>query len=126
MPIAAIIIGILLIDVAFRGTEHKFATQLGQDFGQGSQFWSWAAAIGIIGALGYVDALRKVSNLLLGLIIIVMVLRNGGLFAQLAAVIKNPPQALPAVPLTSYKDTGSSSSSGGSQTTLLEAAAALA
>ena len=83
MPLAAILLGAILIDLAFRGTEHEFAAQLGQDFGQGSQFIAWAAAIVILGAIGYVKPLDKVSTGLLALVILVMVIRNGGLFAQL-------------------------------------------
>lgn len=116
MPLAAILAGLIILDLAFRGTEHEFATALAADFGQGSRFWSWAAAIGIIGALGYVDSLRRVSTLMLGLVIVVMVLRNGGLFAQLGAVIANPPKAAAAVPISSYKSSSSSSSSGGGST----------
>jgi hypothetical protein len=102
MPIAVIIAGLLLIDLAFRGTEHETAQLLAADFGQGSKFWSWAAALGVVGALGYAQPLRGVSTALLSLIIVAMVLANGGLFTQLAAVIQNPPAARPAISLTSY------------------------
>lgn len=123
MPIAVILVGALLIDLAFRGTEHDFAAQLGKDFGQGSQFLSWAAAILILGALGYVPALQRVSNLGVALVIVVLTLRNGGLFEQLKDVITNPPAASKAHPLSEYGSgassssgaSGSSSSSGGAQ-----------
>lgn len=110
MPLAAIIIGAVLLDLAFRGTEHEFAKQLGQDFGQGSEFLAWAASIAILGALGYVPALRQVSKLALALVILVMVIRNKGGFQQIAQLIEHPPAPAPAIPLSSY---GSSSSSGG-------------
>jgi hypothetical protein len=102
MPIAVIILGVLLIDLAFRGTEHETAQLLAADFGQGSKFWTWAAALGIVGALGYAQPLRGVSTALLSLIIVGMILANGGLFTQLAQVIQNPPQARPAISITSY------------------------
>jgi len=132
MPIAAIILGAMLIDLAFRGTEHLFAAQLGKDFGQGTQFLSWAAAVLILGSIGYVPALSKVSTLLNALVIVALVLRNGGLFAQIAGVIEHPPAATKAVLISSYKDPSSSSgstggsSSGGSTVSTLSTVATLA
>jgi hypothetical protein len=102
MPIIAIIIGVMCLDLAFRGTEHQFAAQLGKDFGQGTQFWSWAAAIGVVGALGYVPSLSKVSNPLLALVITVLVVRRGGFFDQIAALIEKPPAASASLPLSAY------------------------
>ncbi len=110
MPIVAILVGAMCLDLAFRGTEHAFAKQLAADFG-GGEFVSWAAAILVLGGLGYVPALRKVSTLSLALVIVVLLLRNGGLFTQLAAVVRSPPKAMAAIPLSSYGGTGSGSSS---------------
>ena len=120
MPLAAILVGFVLIDLAFRGTEHAFAKQLGQDFGQGTQFWSWAAAIAILGALGYTGPLRKLSDAMLALVIIVLVLSHGGLFEQIASLINTPPAPAPAIPLSQYSSSSSSgsSSSGSSGSTL--------
>ncbi len=112
MPIVAILIGVMCLDLAFRGTEHAFAKQLAADFG-GGEFVAWAAAILVLGGLGYVPALRRVSTLSLALVIVVLVLRNGGLFAQLAAVVRSPPTALAAIPLSSYGGSPSSGSGGG-------------
>lgn len=112
MPLAAIILGAIILDLAFRGTEHEFAQQLGKDFGAGSSFLSWAAAIVILGALGYVPALHRVSTLALGLVIVVMVLKNGGLFQQLSNVITSPPQPAPAISLASYQSSGAGAAGG--------------
>jgi hypothetical protein len=119
MPLIAMLFGGILLDLAFRGTEHEFATQLEQDFG-GGEFWAWAAAIWVIGAIGAIPDLRSVSNWALGLVIVVLVLVNGGFFTQAQALITNPPGAAPAVPLSSYQavnllggSSSSSSSSGG-------------
>jgi hypothetical protein len=103
MPIAALVIGIIMIDLAFRGTEHQFAQQAVKDFGGGSQFYAWGASIVIIGALGYVPGLQKVSSGLLALVIIVLVLAHGGAFATLAGVIEHPPAPSPSVSISSYK-----------------------
>ena len=111
MPLAAIILGALLTDLAFRGTEHEFARQLGADFGASGQFWPFAGSIAIVGALGYIEPLRRVSTALLALVAVVWLLSNRGVLARLAAVIEHPPQAAPAVPLGAY---GSGGSGGGS------------
>lgn len=117
VPIAAILLGSMLLDLAFRGTEHQFAKQLGQDFGQGSKFLSWVAAIVILGAIGYVPALRTVSTAALTLLIVVLTLANGGFFQQAEALVTSPPAPYPAISLSSYSTptislTGGSSSSG--------------
>ncbi len=102
MPIAVILLGLILIDLAFRGTEHRTAKLLAADFGEGSRFWSWAAAIGVVGALGYAAPLRGVSTALLTLVLVALILSQGGLFEKLADVILHPPKASAAVPLTAY------------------------
>lgn len=129
MPVVAIFLGLMLVASAVRGTEHQLAAQLGKDF-SGTGFLSWGAAISITAAVGGVPGLKTLSEWSLALIIIVMVLRNGGLFQQLANVIEHPPAASSAVPLSSYGSSGSSSgasaSSGGiSPTSLLQALPAI-
>ncbi len=108
MPIAVILLGAICIDLAFRGTEHEFAAQLGKDFG-GGQFVAWLAAMVFLGALGYVPALRKLSDLSMALVIVVLVLKNGGLLTQLGQVISSPPSAAPHVPIAAAGGGGSSS-----------------
>lgn len=120
MPLIAILAGLTLIAVAYRGTEHALSAQLTSDFGSGgagSQFVAWAAALLALGALGYVPKMRQLSNLAMALVIVVLVLRNQGIFGQLAGVIDNPPAAMPSVPLAAYSGgggmTGAQASAGG-------------
>jgi hypothetical protein len=101
VPLIAIALGVIMIDLAMRGTEHEFAKQLESDFGQ-SQFWSWVAAIWVLGAIGAVPELRRVSTAGMALVIVALVLANGGLFEQLAKVITAPPKPAPAIPLSAY------------------------
>jgi hypothetical protein len=105
LPLALIFVGVIMIVLAFRGTEREFATQLKTDFG-GGQFVAWFAAVTILGGLGLVPQLRTLSNLSMALVIIVLVLRNGGLFTNLAAVIEHPPAAAPSIPLSQYGGSG--------------------
>jgi uncharacterized membrane protein YgcG len=115
VPLLLILFGAVLVTVAWRGTEHQLAAQLSADFGTGGQFLAWAAAIGVLGAIGYVPQLRTLSNLAMALVIVVLVLRNGGLFTELAAVIDHPPAASPTVPLAAYSgsSTGGAGGTGG-------------
>lgn len=118
MPVVAILLGVVLIDLAFRGTEHKFAQQLGQDFAGGG-FWAWLAAIAIVGAIGYYSPLKTISNLGVALIVIGLIFSNAGVLTQFANVIEKPPSPEPSVPLPQFdsikvQTSSSSSGSGGS------------
>jgi hypothetical protein len=124
LPIAAILLGAILIDLGVRGTEHVFGAQLEQDFG-GGEFLAWAAAIGILGALAYAPALRKVSTAGLTLVLLGMILSNKGAFMNLAQVVENPPSPAPSVPLPSFASGGSNSGGGGGGSLVSDAVGAL-
>lgn len=112
MPIAVIFVGGIMIVLAFRGTEHQFARQLGTDFANG-EYLSWMAAVVIIGSLGYAKPLRPLSSLLLALVVVVLAVSHRGLFAQLQQLIQHPPAPTPAVPISAYPQPPSAASSGG-------------
>lgn len=109
MPIAVILIGVVLLVLAFRGTEHQFARQLGTDVVQG-QFLSWLVGITVVGALGYAKSLRPLSTALLALVVVTLVLTHGGLFAQLQQLVQHPPQPSPPLRLSAYPAAPSSAS----------------
>lgn len=111
MPIVAILLGAVLIDLGVRGSEHLFGQQLEQDFGQG-RFLAWAATIVGLGAIGYSKTFRGVSTAGLALVLIVMVVVNGSqAFPALASFIENPPSPTPAVPLPTVNSSSSSTGS---------------
>ena len=93
MPIVLIISGIFLLTAAVRwnsgGSEvwTLISSDLqGKSVSTGKQtgsFFVWAAAIVLIGAVGYIDELKSVSNTMLALVIAVLLLSNNGFFAQL-------------------------------------------
>lgn len=87
MPFALLFAGLIIFIVAYHGTQNQFYGQLKQDFTGHNNFLIWIVAIGIIGALGYIDELKKPSDLFLALIIIVMLLSNKGIIANLNAQI---------------------------------------
>lgn len=122
MPLVAIGIGLIMIDLAFRGTEHEFAAQLENDFG-GGEFWAWAAAIWIIGAVGSVKGLEGVSKAAMALVIVVLVLQNGGFISQASAIITNiahqTPTQVPISPTGQGSTNPASSSLQGAASSIL-------
>jgi hypothetical protein len=105
MAFVLVTVGILMIVTGAKGTYAAFGSQVASDFTGSQPFTYWLAAIGGIGALGYVDALRTFSRLFMSLILVAMVLANKGFFAQFTAALKQGPVA-------PVGGTGSPSSSG--------------
>lgn len=97
MALAFLLVGLVLVDVAFRGTEGLLGQQLAQDV---PGFMVWAGAIVLIGALQWVPGFSKPAKYLLALVLIVIVLVNKGAFANLAAAVTSQPQpvTVPAEP----------------------------
>lgn len=93
MAFVLLIVGLLMIVTGAKGTYADFGKQVASDFVGPGNFTYWVAAMGSVGALGYIDALRTVSRLFLALILIAMVLANKGFFNQLTAALKQGPVA---------------------------------
>jgi hypothetical protein len=87
MPFALLIIGAVLLVSGVRNTtggQNGLFALLTSDFtdtGQGS-FTHWILAILVIGMIGYIDSLQKLSRMFLVLVIISMVVSNGGFFQK--------------------------------------------
>lgn len=91
MPFALVFVGLLLIVVGAKGTQNAFASELKDDFtGQGNFIW-WIAAIGSVGALGYIPTFRKFSVAFMSLILVAMLLSNQGFFTKLNEALKSGP-----------------------------------
>lgn len=109
MPLFFLVIGIILIVTVINGTTFALARQLKDDLTSG--YMKWFAAVLLIGAAGYVDALKTPSRYLLALIFLVVMLTNGtGFISMFIQQIQNPGQApapqppggnanLPAIPV---------------------------
>lgn len=88
MPFALIIIGLVLVICAARGTLGQLGTLLKGDFtGQGN-FVYWLAAMGIVGSIGYIRQMQPFSRAFLALVLVAMLLSNREFFAQLKTVIE--------------------------------------
>jgi hypothetical protein len=73
MPFAALLIGAILIVVAFNNSYSSLVSELEADI---PGFFKWAAAIAAILALGYIPGFRTPSRYLLGLVALVILLTN--------------------------------------------------
>lgn len=93
MAFVLVTVGILMIVTGAKGTYSQFGSQVASDFTGSQPFTYWLAAIGSIGALGYIDALRTFSRMFMALILVAMVIANKGFFAQLQAALKQGPVA---------------------------------
>ena len=86
MPFALAVIGIVLIIAAVRDKQQELFDLVKGDFqGDGTSrgFITWFFAIAVIGAIGYIEELRPLSRAFLVLVIVVLFLKNGGVFQEL-------------------------------------------
>lgn len=91
MPFALVTIGLVLIVTGAKDTYQQLGHQLIGDFTGDNNFTWWVASIGAIGALGYIESLRPFSRAFLALILVGMVLRNGGVFTKLQQALTQGP-----------------------------------
>jgi hypothetical protein len=99
MPIAFILIGAILIVVAFNNTMGQLASELKADI---PGYFVWAIAIAAVLGLGYVPGMKTISRWLLGLVVLVIVLVN------YKAILAG---------FTSFASTGGSATAAGAATT---------
>lgn len=90
MPILFGLFGIILIVSGVRGTvasgNPSLTSLIQADFQGTDPFWKWMLAILLIGSVGYIPNLRPLSRAFMGLVIVVFLLSNKGLFTQLQQV----------------------------------------
>ncbi len=87
MVIALLIVGILLTTAGIRGTEGKLATQFASDMTGTDGFIVWLGALVLIGLVGFIPGLQRPSRYLIALVVLVIVLRNGGVFQNFVTAI---------------------------------------
>lgn len=92
MPFALVFIGLVMVITGAKGTHKDLGNQLVADFTGPNNFLYWLAAIGAVGSLGYIPAMRPFSRVFMALIIIVMVIRNGGFFTEITKAIQLGPE----------------------------------
>src|SRR3954447_10304924 len=99
MPFVFGFIGVVFIIAGVRGTSGELSDLLKGDVTGRDSFVYWLLAIGVLGALGYVDSFRTLSRALLALVLVVLVLTRGkeqgrgGLFSKFNEAIKEVTEA---------------------------------
>lgn len=111
MPFALVIIGTVLLIASIKNTyglttpggTPGLGALLTGDFTGPNNFVFWFAAILLIGAIGYIDKLKPISNAFLILVIVVLVLKQGnpsgvggGVFSQFTAALQTTTTAQPS------------------------------
>lgn len=89
MPFAIIILALVLIVAGFKGTVGSLFGLVEQTF---AQIVVPFVAILIIGAMGYIPQLKRLSDAFLALVLLAMFLSNSknGLIAKFQSAIRNP------------------------------------
>lgn len=87
MAFALIGIGLLLFMAAYHNNVAALGSQLSQDVAGSGGFLIWVAALFIVGAVGYIPALKGVSRWFLVLILAVVILSNRGFFQNFTAAL---------------------------------------
>jgi hypothetical protein len=77
MPFALLIVGVFLVIAGVRNTQDVLFDLVKADFIGTDNFIFWFLAIVAIGALGYIPRLKPLSTAFLGLVIVVLFLKEG-------------------------------------------------
>lgn len=101
MPFAFITIGLIMVITGVKGTHAALGAQLQKDFTGDRNFVYWLLAIGVVGSLGYVESMKTFSRLFLLLIVVAMILKNGGFAEKLMQALAQGPQKISAPSTTS-------------------------
>jgi hypothetical protein len=110
MPFVFVVVGLLFLVVAVRGTQDALFSLLKTEFTGTGSFIPWAAAIFILGAVGYAKPIKPIADAMIGLVLLAMILNNkGSIFKQFETQIANP--TAPNVSASS-SSAGSASSAG--------------
>lgn len=104
MALLLILLALVLIVAAIRDTQGDLFTALGQDV---PAFLVWTLAILLVGALGYVPALRPLSRGLMALVIVALFVNNyQAITANVGALAKGPGGSTNATSSTGTNNTG--------------------
>lgn len=82
MPLALLVIGLVFLIAAVRGTHGLLFETLKDDFTGPNNFIYWGLALFVISAAGYYRPLRPLSNAFMLLVVLVLFLSNRGFFQK--------------------------------------------
>lgn len=96
MPFVIILLGLVLIVTGVKGTQKDLLALIEGDFTGDNNFVYWLLSLFVVGAVGYIPQLKKISDAFMGLIILVLILRNGDFFDKFVAQLKAGTASVPA------------------------------
>jgi hypothetical protein len=95
MPIVFIILAIGCILVGFQGTAGQLGALLKSDFTGKDNFGLWILAFVVVGSVGYIPQLKKLSDMFILIVIVGIIFANdkgsgssGGFFAKIQSAIQ--------------------------------------
>jgi hypothetical protein len=74
MPFVFLMLGVLIVVVAYNDAAGNLWNALKQDI---PGYFIWALALGIVAGIGFIPGMQKPSRYLLGLVFLVLILKNG-------------------------------------------------
>lgn len=80
MAFVLIIFGIAFILAGYHGNAKKLFQKIGGEFTGTPSFGKWTLAILAIGGIGYIKPLKKISDVFIVLVLVVLFLHNQGFF----------------------------------------------
>lgn len=89
MPFFLLLVGIMLLVIGVQNTPSEFLALLKGDFTGQNSFTFWVIGLIAVGALGYWDRAKPISDALLALIIVALFLSHGALFTSLNIALQN-------------------------------------
>src|ERR1700677_3290916 len=95
MPFLFLVFGTVMVVSAARNTQTQLIGLLKSDFTGNGNFIYWLISILAIGAVGYIPDLKPVSRAFLVLVVIVLILKNGGVFTQFTSALSSTTKAQP-------------------------------
>lgn len=87
MPFLFLIVGVVMVVSAVRGTNQDLVTLLKGDFTGKGNYLYWMLSILVIGAVGYIPDLKPVSRAFLVLVVVVLFINNRGVFQKFTEAI---------------------------------------
>lgn len=93
MPFALVFIGLIMIVTGAKGTHKALGQQLTADFTGPGNFFYWITAVGVLGAIGSIPGFKPFSRMFMTLVIVAMVIANGGVFNKFMSALKTGPIA---------------------------------
>lgn len=123
MPIALLIVGIVLVVAAFRGTYGDLGKLIIGDLTGTPNFLVWVAVLMIIGILGYIPKFQNASRAFIALLLLVLFVANGGFFDKFKQAVtgakasplptSTEPKFSGPLPITIFGGSGGGSGIGG-------------